>query len=112
MNEKNQIFDIVGLGSCTMDMIFEVNDILRMELVDKNHSHKKYMAIEHSSKLNVKNVKFFPGGSAANVTCNLSQLGFTTAFIGGVGDDTNGNACLEDLRTKGVDVSGVKVFKN
>ena len=112
MNDENQGYDIVGLGSCTMDMIFSVDDILRMELVDKNQSQKKYMAIEHSSKLNVNSVKFFPGGSAANVTCNLSQLGFKTAFIGGVGDDMNGNACIEDMRKKGVDVSSVEVFNS
>ncbi len=112
MNDSNQKYDLVGLGSCTMDMIFSVDDVLRMELVDKNQSQKKYMAIEHSSKLNVRNVKFFPGGSAANVASNLSQLGFRTAFIGGVGDDMNGNVCLDDMRSKGVDVSGVEVFKN
>jgi fructokinase len=112
MNDSDQEYDLVGLGSCTMDMIFSVDDILRMELMDKNQAQKKYMAIEHSSKLNVKSVKFFPGGSASNVACNLSQLGSKTAFIGGVGDDLNGNACLQDMKNKGVDVSGVKVFED
>ncbi|MCG3220306.1 MAG: carbohydrate kinase family protein [Candidatus Heimdallarchaeota archaeon] len=68
------------------------------------------MAIEHSSKLNVKSVKFHPGGSAANTTCNLSHIGLKTAFIGGVGNDVNGEVCLEDMEKHGVDVSGVSVF--
>lgn len=111
MSEEKK-YDVVGLGSCTMDMIFSVDDVLRMELIGKNHTEKKYMAIEHSSKLNVKSVKFHPGGSAANITCNLSHIGLRTAFIGGVGNDMNGKACLEDMRNHGVDVSGVSVFND
>ncbi len=107
---KEMKYDVVGLGSCTMDMIFSVDDVMRMELIGKNHSEKKYMAIEHSSKLNVKSVKFHPGGSAANTTCNLSHIGLKTAFIGGIGNDMNGKSCLEDMKNHGVDVSGVSVF--
>jgi len=59
-----------------------------------------------------KSVKFHPGGSAANTTCNLSHIGLRTAFIGGVGNDMNGKACLEDMRNHGVDVSGVSVFND
>jgi len=52
MAEKK--YDVVALGSCTMDIIFEVNDIMRMELIDRDGNDKKYVAIENSSKLNVK----------------------------------------------------------
>ena len=58
MNEKK--YDVVALGSCTLDLIFAVDDIMRMELVDRNNIHKQYVAIENSSKLNVKQVKFYP----------------------------------------------------
>lgn len=104
------MYDVVGLGSCTMDMIFSVDDVMRMNLINKDKSEKKYMAIEHSSKLNVKSVKFHPGGSAANTTCNLSHIGLRTAFIGGIGDDMNGKVCLDDMKKHGVDISGVSVF--
>jgi sugar/nucleoside kinase (ribokinase family) len=110
MNEEKKTFDLVSLGSCTMDMIVSVEDVLRMELVDKNLIDKKYLAIEHSSKLNVSSIKFHPGGSAANISCDLSSIGFNTAYIGGVGEDFNGKACLEDMQNHGVDTSGVKTF--
>ncbi len=112
MSRENKRFDLVGLGSCTMDMIFSVEDVREVELNGKNHDEKKFIAIEYSSKLNVKTVKFFPGGSAANVACNLSHIGLKTAFIGGVGDDMNGRACLDDMENHGVDVSGVKIFND
>ena len=111
MSDKNWKYDLVSLGSCTMDMIFSVEDLMKMELSGKNHYDKKYIAIEYSSKLNVKSIKFFPGGSAANVACNLANLGFKTAFIGGVGKDMNGEACIKNIRNHKVDVSGIKEFE-
>jgi sugar/nucleoside kinase (ribokinase family) len=108
MSEKN--FDVIGLGSCTMDLIFSVEDIMRMELTDRDNIGKKYVAIENSSKLNVNSVKFFPGGSAANIACDLANIGFKTAYIGGVGTDSSGKACLEDMASHNVDTSGVKQF--
>ncbi|MHA1198551.1 MAG: carbohydrate kinase family protein [Candidatus Heimdallarchaeaceae archaeon] len=111
MSKETKKFDLVSLGSCTMDMIFAVDDLLQMERTGKDQTEKKYIAIEYSSKLNVKTAKFFPGGSAANVACNLSNIGFRSAFIGGVGADMNGNACLDDLKNHKVDVTGVKIFK-
>ena len=67
MDQKK--YDVVCLGSCTMDLIFQVEDIMRMELTDRDNIVKKYVAIENSSKLNVQQVKFYPGGSAANIAC-------------------------------------------
>ena len=103
-------YDLVGLGSCTMDMIFSVDDIMRMELIDRDNTEKKYISIEHSTKLNVKSVNFHPGGSAANIACDLANIGLKTAYIGGIGTDSNGTACLLDMEGHGVDCSGVKKF--
>ncbi len=105
-------FDVVALGSCTMDLIFAVDDIMRMELTDRNNVEKKYVAIENSSKLNVNSVKSFPGGSAANIACDLSNVGLKTAYIGGIGDDPAGKSCIADMRKHNVDTSGVKTFSN
>jgi len=110
MSGKTKNFDIVSLGSCTMDMIFSVDDLKEIEFLGQDQAEKKYIAIECSSKLNVKSVKFFPGGSAANIACNLSNIGFKTAYLGGIGDDMNGKTCLEDLIEHKVDTSGVKIF--
>ncbi|MHA1728572.1 MAG: carbohydrate kinase family protein [Promethearchaeota archaeon] len=103
-------FDVIGLGSCTMDIIFSVDDVMRMTLIGRNKIEKKYMAIEHSTKLNVKKVQFFPGGSAANITCDLSNIGLNSAYIGGIGNDSSGEKCLKNMKSHGVDVSAVKVF--
>jgi len=110
MSEELKKYDVVGLGSCTLDLIFEVNDIMRLDIIDRDNIEKKYIAIENSSKLNVKTVKSYPGGSAANIACDLANLGLKTAYIGGIGDDTSGDTCLVDLQNHHVDTSGVKIF--
>ena len=112
MSKDTTKYDLVSLGSCTMDMIFSVDDLMQMDFSDENQSSKKYIAIEYSSKLNVKSLKIFPGGSAANIACNLANIGFKTAYLGGIGNDMNGKICLEDMKKHGVDVSGVKTFED
>ena len=103
-------YHIVGLGSCTMDLIFSVDDIMRMNFIDRDNKEKKYIAIENSTKLNVKSVKLFPGGSAANICSDLANIGYKSAYIGGIGDDSSGKTCMKDMINHNVDVSGVKIF--
>ncbi len=110
MSTLEKKYDVVGLGSCTMDLIFAVDDVMRMELIDRNNVEKKYVAIENSTKLNVKSVKSFPGGSAANIACDLANIGLKTAYIGGIGNDSAGDACLVDMQNHHVDTSSVKIF--
>ncbi|MHA1784886.1 MAG: carbohydrate kinase family protein [Candidatus Helarchaeota archaeon] len=98
------LIDVACIGSCNMDIIMHVNDVLRFELFDKSKDIiKKYTAIEYSTKVNVESIKFAPGGSAANVACDLTYLddenaSMTTAYIGKLGKDFMGNECLMDLR--------------
>jgi len=99
-------FDLISIGSCTLDCIISVKDILRFELFEKELV-KKYTAIEYSRKLNVKNVSFVPGGSGANIAANCSMLGLKCAYIGVVGNDFSADICLSDLKKRGVDLSQV-----
>ena len=49
------------------------------------------------------------GGSAAIFACNLAALGARVCFAAKVGRDAPGEFCLEQLRARGVDVSGVRL---
>ncbi|MHA1343907.1 MAG: carbohydrate kinase family protein, partial [Promethearchaeota archaeon] len=100
------IFDLITIGSCTLDCIIKISDILRFELMDKDIV-KKYTAIEYSRKLNIEAVNFVPGGSGANIACNCSMLGLKAAYIGIIGKDFAAQACLEDMKNRGVDLSQV-----
>ena len=99
---------IVCIGSSTLDCIIRVHDVLRLKLFGKDYN-KKYTAIEYSSKLNIEDVKFIPGGSAANIAANCSKLGLNSAYIGILGDDFLAQICLRDLKKRNVDISNVKL---
>ena len=98
--------ELISIGSNTLDILIQIDDILRFELFDKDII-KKYTAIEYSRKLNVKNVKFVPGGSGANIAANCSMLGLKSAYIGVMGNDFSAEICLTDLKNRGVDLSQV-----
>lgn len=49
-----------------------------------------------------------PGGKGANQAYALSKFGVQTAMIGMVGRDAAGNCLLENLRSVGVNIKGVK----
>jgi sugar/nucleoside kinase (ribokinase family) len=99
--------DLVCIGSCCIDIIMNVLDVLRFEMVDSHEPDiiKKYTAIEYSSKLNVKSLKFTPGGSAANVSVDLTMFsGMTTSYIGKLGNDVFGQVARRELEKAGVNV--------
>lgn len=98
--------ELITIGSNTLDIMIDIDDILRFELFDKEII-KKYTAIEYSRKLNVKSVRFVPGGSGANIAANCSMLGLKSAYIGVMGNDFSAEICLSDLRKRGVDLSQV-----
>jgi sugar/nucleoside kinase (ribokinase family) len=98
--------ELITIGSNTLDILIQIDDILRFELLDKDII-KKYTAIEYSRKLNVKDVKFVPGGSGANIAANCSMLGLNSAYVGVMGNDFSADICLTDLEKRGVDLSNV-----
>ena len=99
--------ELIAIGSCTLDCIIEVKDILRFELFDKD-TVKKYTAIEYSRKLNIEGVHFVPGGSGANIAADCSMLGLKAMYIGILGNDFSAQICLDDLKNRGVDLAEVK----
>ncbi len=99
--------EVITIGSCTLDCIIQIKDILRFELFDRDII-KKYTAIEYSRKLNIEDVRFVPGGSGANLASNCAMLGLKAIYIGIVGKDFSAQICLDDMKKRGVDLSEVK----
>jgi len=98
--------ELITIGSCTLDCMLQVKDILRFELFDKEIV-KKYTAIEYSRKLNIDGVLFVPGGSAANIASNCAMLGIKSTYLGVIGNDFSASICLEDMKKRGVDLSRI-----
>ncbi|KKM94343.1 hypothetical protein LCGC14_1199230 [marine sediment metagenome] len=99
-------YDVISIGSCTLDCIIRIDDILRFELLNRDIV-KKYTAIEYSRKLNINNVNFVPGGSGANIASDCAMLGLNTAYIGVIGKDFSAGGILEDMKNRGVNLSNI-----
>jgi ribokinase len=52
-------------------------------------------------------VQLSPGGKGANQAAAAASLSTSVTMIGRVGDDSSGGVLVDDLRSRGVDVSGV-----
>ncbi len=80
----------VGFGALNLDKIY---------LVDK--------IPKEDEEGFIKDVKIYPGGSAANTIVGLSRLGVKTAYVGKVGYDEDGKILLSDLENEGVDTKPI-----
>ena len=56
----------------------------------------------------VTDLRFMPGGSAANCAAVAAKLGARARFLGLVGQDTFGAMLIQDLEHHGVDISGLR----
>jgi sulfofructose kinase len=61
-------------------------------------------------RLVAEEITYAGGGPAATAAVAAARLGVAAAFVGGVGEDAEGNQIIDGLRTEGVDVSGVMVL--
>ena len=102
----NKNIDVACIGSACIDCIVSIEDIIRFELFDKKKI-KKYTAVEYSSKVNVDEMHFVPGGSAANIAVDLRYLNLNTAYIGKLGDDFLGKECVKDFKDHNVNIDGI-----
>jgi fructokinase len=78
------MFDIVALGELLIDFTYHGRSENGTRLFEQN-----------------------PGGAPANVLCAASNLGLSTAFIGKVGKDMQGDYLRRVLEEKGVDTRGL-----
>ncbi|MBI3956788.1 MAG: carbohydrate kinase family protein [Candidatus Kerfeldbacteria bacterium] len=99
--------DLITIGGATRDIMFltaegtvmpNPGDPMRQTLV----------GFEYGAKIMSRVCHFMVGGGACNVAVGARRLGLKTAAIVSLGTDRDGDALLQDLRTEGVRIDGVK----
>lgn len=83
------MFDVVALGELLIDFIQSGNSTAGTPLFEAN-----------------------PGGAPCNVLAMLSRLGYSTAFIGKVGDDYFGRMLGKTIRETGISDEGLLYDRN
>ena len=89
---KNYIFDVVGLGLNSVDVLCELNTFPAF-----------------NSKSEASNIAYQGGGQVATAMVALSRLGLNVSYIGSIGDDKFGEFSIESLRSEGVNVENVTI---
>lgn len=63
------------------------------------------LCIPYGAKIPFESVTVIPAvGNSANAAVSASRLGIGAALVSFLGDDTNGESCLERLKSEGVDI--------
>lgn len=98
-------YDVFGVGNALVDIQARVSDELLeqlkfpkgiMTLVDEATQQRVLDALDG------KPIHRCAGGSAANTTIGVADLGGKAAYAGKVADDILGRFCLDDMRRMGV----------
>ena len=103
---------IVGFGALNQDLIFEVEDLKSISSKGPplDPGEEGFGSDEEFESL-LEQLKRFGtlksksgGGSAANTIVALARMGFSTKFIGKVGEDKEGDFLLENLKPAQIDM--------
>ena len=110
------MFDIITVGSATMDVFADTDSELIK--IKTSHSEEDFLAYPAGAKLIVKNLTFSSGGGGTNTAVSFSRLGLKTGYLGEVGRDESGDRILRELAkekvkfigTRGSEISGYSII--
>jgi ribokinase len=101
-------FDVVTLGSATVDVFIETE---KQGSITKKLKGKDtpFITFQSGEKVIVKNLQFEVGGGGTNTAACFAKMGLATGYCGAVGIDTNGNTVLFRLEDDDVAFLGTTV---
>jgi len=93
--------DILAIGDTTVDAFIELKDA-RTSCSIKDDSCE--LCLRFADKVPYESVDVIAGvGNAANAAVSNAKLGLRSGFLGVVGDDRNGEECIQAMKSQGVD---------
>ena len=95
------MFDIVSIGSATRDVFVNADDFKSLDMAD--FSTGKGLCFPLGSKIEIKKIVFTSGGGGTNAAVTFARQGLSTACVGVVGNDLNGQEVLSELTKEGIE---------
>lgn len=102
-------YDIITIGSATRD-IFLVSKAFQIIKSDQ-FATGMGECVSFGSKIEVDTAVLTTGGGGTNAAATFASLGFNTACITRIGDDSSGRDVLDDLKAYGVKTTLVNKVK-
>ena len=104
-------YDIIAIGGATEDITFFTKEGVLIKN-DNDVLHQSLLAFKYGSKVKIDSAHSTFGGGAANAAVNLAGLGLRVAALIAVGADNRGQAVMNNLKKKKVDLRLVQKLKN
>ncbi len=106
----NHGLDFLAIGDITIDAFIRLKDA-KVHCNINNADCE--LCVRFGDKVPYDSVVIVPAvGNAANASVTAARLGLSSAFVGAVGDDSNGKLCRDTLKAEGVAVSYLRTDKN
>jgi len=103
------MYDIITIGAATRD-VFLVSDQF-MAIKSKKFATGMGECVALGSKIEIQEMVLTTGGGATNAAATFGSLGFRTATITRIGDDSIGKDVIEDISRFGVSTHLVRLIK-
>lgn len=100
-------YDFIAVGDITTDAFIRLKDAEKVCDVDQENCK---LCVRFGDKIEYENVYVIPAvGNSPNASVSAHRLGLKSALITDIGDDRNGEDCLEQLKKEGVGHDFVKI---
>lgn len=100
------MFDVITIGSATMDVFVECDDANIVSASTKC-AKSEFMCYPYGAKVEITEFTSNTGGGGVNTALNFANLGFSTSAICKIGDDIYSKGVLEALQKSTLDLSNV-----
>ncbi len=101
------MFDVVTFGSSSLDIFFSFSNKKYKIIKEEDFITSKGICFPLGSKIEVDDMSLFSGGGGTNTAFTFSNQGFKTAFCGKVGNDSEGEKIIKELKTRKIETKFV-----
>lgn len=108
------MYDVITIGSNTVDAFVKTSaEVRKVEHLEKRGGtiHKtteESIIYPVGDKILIDHLEFKTGGGGTNCAVNFALQGLKTAYLGKIGNDSNGDKILHELQSKNIDFLGSK----
>jgi len=100
---------LVSLGSASKDVfLIDRDDFAEVEIDGKSF----FSHLELGQKVDIDRVAFSTGGGATNAAVTFARFGHESTIISNIGNDSEGENVLKDLKKENVNTDFINIAKN